>query len=105
MLYTTSKNLADYTKKDKARFSGIRLMILSRDGYKCVKCGMTQNEHINQWGKALTINHRDGKGRKSKIPNNRPDNLETLCLKCHGLADCKNKKWLSYYNKLRPSNC
>ena len=33
---------------------------------------------------ALSIHHRDGNGRNSLKPNNRSENLMTLCNVCHG---------------------
>lgn len=94
MRVTVSRHADDYAKKNKARFNNLRESILSRDCYRCVRCAMTQVEHIAKWGKSLTINHKDGNGRNSKYPNNDPTNLETLCLHCHGLADCMNAKWI-----------
>lgn len=93
MIKTISSNERDFAKKDKFRFSGLRLTIFTRDGFRCVDCGMSMAEHIAKWGKALTINHIDGQGRNSKTPNNDPSNLETLCLRCHGHKDCQNAKW------------
>lgn len=90
---TASKNIKDFDKKDRFRFSGLRVKVLSRDGFLCVSCGMTQDQHIAKYNKSLTINHKDGNGRNSKKPNNDLNNLETLCLPCHGRADCQNKKW------------
>lgn len=77
----------DQKKKDTARFDGVRQQILERDGYACVNCGMTQEEHIAKWRRGLTINHINGIGRFAKNPDNRPENLETLCLSCHGKKD------------------
>lgn len=61
---------------------GMRRQVLARDGYKCVKCGMTDAEHHLRWNRAITIDHKD-KDRK----NNHLDNLQTLCLICHGRKD------------------
>lgn len=91
MIITLSK---DQAKKDRQRFGGNTLAVYKRDNYQCVKCGMTMREHIEKYGKRLTINHKNGVGRKSKVPDNRMINLETLCFPCHGLADCQNKKWI-----------
>lgn len=82
-------------RRNRLRFGGQRLIVLERDKYKCVDCGMTQDEHIAQYRKSLTINHINGKGRRSAEPDNRLENLETLCLRCHGLKDCQNAKWVA----------
>ena len=60
----------------------IREAILERDNYKCVKCGMGDEAHKEKWGRPITIDHKD-KDRK----NNSPENLQTLCLSCHGRKD------------------
>lgn len=82
----------DHQKKNMFRFSGKRLIVLERDKYKCLDCGMTQTEHMDTWNKSLTINHIDGNGRNSIKPNNDLDNLETLCLRCHGKKD--GPRWM-----------
>lgn len=82
-------------RRNRLRFGGQRLIVLERDKYKCVDCGMTQDEHIAQYKKSLTINHINGRGRRSAEPDNRLENLETLCLRCHGLKDCQNAKWVA----------
>ena len=82
----------DHAKKDRARFGGKRKIILERDNYQCVECDMTQKEHWVTWGKSLTINHIDGNGRNSVVPNNDLNNLETLCLRCHGKKD--GPRWM-----------
>lgn len=82
-------------KRDRDRFSGLREKIIKRDGGKCVDCGMSREEHILKFGCDITINHKDGKGRNSKKKNNSKDNLETLCLVCHGKKDVvrRRKDW------------
>lgn len=60
----------------------MRPIILKRDGYKCVECGMTDEEHKAKWNRPITIDHKD-KNRK----NNSPENLRTMCLSCHGRKD------------------
>jgi 5-methylcytosine-specific restriction endonuclease McrA len=71
------------------RFGATRQAIFDRDNYKCVNCNMTNNEHKAKWAVSLTINHIDGNGRNSITPNNNLNNLELLCLKCHGAKDSK----------------
>ena len=60
---------------DKSRFSGNKSIALERDGYKCTRCGATEN---------LAMHHKDGSGQTDN-PNNDLDNLETLCSSCHTL--------------------
>ena len=73
--------------KDKYHFGGKTQLILRRDNFKCKNCGMPNKEHLNRWGRKLTIDHIDGKGRYSKKKNNNLSNLQTLCLICHGRKD------------------
>jgi hypothetical protein len=61
---------------------GSRLQVLERDGHACVQCGMTDEAHKKAWGRPITIDHID-KDRS----NNSLDNLQTLCLTCHGRKD------------------
>lgn len=55
------------------KFSGNKVIVLERDGYKCVRCGSTEG---------LNIHHKDRTGQSENI-NNEIDNLETLCNSCH----------------------
>ena len=77
----------------KARFGGLRDLVLKRDNFKCVGCNMTDIEHIEKWGRHLTLDHIDGKGRhyieKGLNPNNTLNNLQTLCLRCHGSVEAR----------------
>ncbi len=63
---------------------GNREAVLKRDNYSCVKCGMTDKEHMAKWGedRHITVDHKD-KDRS----NNSMENLQTLCLSCHGNKD------------------
>jgi cytochrome c553 len=42
--------------------------------------------------RSLTIDHIDGKGYYSKEKNNDPNNLVTLCCRCHGRKDGKRAR-------------
>lgn len=77
---------------DKKRFGGMRKIVLERDSYACVQCGMSQQQHIILFDRSLTIDHIDGNGRHSAKPNNSLDNLQTLCLPCHGKKDHRPKR-------------
>ncbi|AVX31834.1 Homeodomain-like domain-containing protein [Carboxydocella thermautotrophica] len=61
---------------------GLRDAVLQRDNYRCVECGMTAEEHLKKWGRPITIHHKN-KNHK----DNRLENMETLCLSCHGRKD------------------
>lgn len=84
-----SEKIKQRTKRNSnlKRFNGKREKIIKRDRYKCVNCGMSREQHKEKYVVDLTINHIDGKGRKSRKPNNSDSNLETLCLRCHGKKD------------------
>lgn len=78
--------------KNKFYFGGLRDKVLERDNWQCVKCSMTNEQHIVIFGRSITIDHIDGNGRYSKIPNNVLENLQTLCLRCHGSKDGLRQK-------------
>jgi len=78
--------------RDKYLFGGNRELVIQRDGEKCVKCGMTREEHQTKYGLDITVDHIDNNGRNKPRPlkNNDPDNLQTLCLPCHTRKDNRN---------------
>lgn len=82
------QNLDNYYKSN---FGGNRAIVLERDNWTCVKCGMNNEQHILIFGKQITIDHIDGKGRYTKDKNNNLNNLQTLCLRCHGRKDNPTK--------------
>lgn len=85
ILAYNKKNRSKYTAKWK--FGGNWIKALERDNYTCVTCGMTNEEHKIKWNRTITVDHIDGQGRNSKVKNNDLSNLQTLCLRCHGLKD------------------
>ncbi len=74
-----AKSKECWAKRD---FGGMRNVILERDGYRCVKCGMTREEHLTRWGTDINVDHKN-RDRK----DNTLDNLQTVCLFCHGKKD------------------
>lgn len=50
--------------RDKALFGGNKEPVFQRDNFSCRVCGLTNEEHF--------------------VINNNPDNLITLCFRCHG---------------------
>lgn len=87
------------------RFGGLREQIILRDKEKCSMCGMTRKEHKELFSRDITVNHIDHQSFRSSrfdgILNNDPDNLETLCLRCHGAKDrIKSGRYATYYRSL-----
>lgn len=74
---------------------GLRDAVLKRDGYACVECGMTDAEHKAKWNRPITVDHRN-KNKK----HNTMENLQTLCLSCHGRKDLiprlRHRKWKEF---------
>ena len=76
----------------KLWFGGNREIVVQRDGEQCVSCGMTRAEHKSKYNRDITVDHIDNKGRYSVKKNNKVENLQTLCLPCHGKKDHRRKK-------------
>jgi 5-methylcytosine-specific restriction endonuclease McrA len=72
--YKTMKYLYDKQRRDKIRFSENREKALQRDNYQCQICGKKESLHIH---------HIDGNGCGRQMPNNKLNNLITLCKNCH----------------------
>jgi len=53
-------------------------------------CGMTDAQHRLKWDRPITLDYKD-RNRK----NNTMENLQTLCLSCHGAKD------ISWFLKLK----
>lgn len=67
---------------DQKHFSGNRMSALERDGFTCQNCGYVSPDEIVYKGQELVMHHKDFSG-SSKQPNNRIENLQTLCRACH----------------------
>lgn len=78
----------------RAMFSGYRELVIKRDSEKCIKCGITRDEHKLKYGRDITVDHIDGKGMNApkSEKNNDLSNLQTLCLSCHMRKDTKIRK-------------
>ena len=61
-------------RHDKERFSGNRESVVDRDSRKCTMCG---SDYI------LSVHHKDHSGQ-TENRNDDPDNLTSLCARCHG---------------------
>lgn len=67
-----------------------RRKAISRDGFKCVDCGITQGDHLIKYGSGLEVDHIEpfhnfGNSQQA----NRLSNLETRCKSCHRRAEAK----------------
>ena len=76
------------------RYGGLREMAIIRDDEKCVNCGLTRQRHKNKWGRDINVDNIDGSGRSvlKHFQNNELNNLQTLCLSCHGKKDILRRK-------------
>lgn len=85
------KSVNVYARKtrENLRFGGNREIAIQRDGEKCVECGMTREEHRQTFSRDITVDHIDGNGRYAPkaLKNNALENLQTMCLPCHGRKD------------------
>lgn len=70
---------------DLMRFSGNRMRALHRDDFTCTECQKSDPE-VN-----LVVHHKDFSGQ-SKKPNNKMNNLTTLCRSCHIRIHLLNKQ-------------
>jgi len=68
---------------NKDRFGGFRKMIIERDGGMCISCKTKEK---------LTVHHIDGTNYRKGNANNNPDNLITLCNKCHSFLHQHQKR-------------
>jgi endogenous inhibitor of DNA gyrase (YacG/DUF329 family) len=64
---------------------------LERDGYQCATCGMSREEHKEEYGRDLSVHHRKkirefdtGDGIDHERANDL-SNLVTLCYGCHNI--------------------
>lgn len=97
---------------DKKSYGLQREVIIKRDGEKCAWCLMAREKHLKLFKADLFVVHLNGQGRK-KGPDNRLENLLTLCLSCEGKhgATFRNKNWkvqgefLRSMHRLVKSNC
>ena len=68
-----------------ADWQGLRSQALERDGYECGSCGMTEEEHQEEFGTGLNVHHvTDIADFENPDDADTLENLETLCAECHG---------------------
>lgn len=90
-LHSEAVKLRTQARNQQIRFGGNRELVIQRDNEMCVTCGMTRIEHKEKYNADITVDHIDGTGRNDLPTNNDMDNLQTLCLPCHGRKDTVRK--------------
>ncbi len=65
-------------KRPGLGINSIKADVRKRDGFCCTSCGMTNNEHLAQYGKQLDV-HRVKPGQPYTLAG-----CVTLCRSCHG---------------------
>lgn len=83
------KKKLDRVSKDRLFYGGNREFVLERDNWQCQECGISQEQHLILFNRRLGIHHIDGQGYNKKIKNNDPDNLMTVCVRCHPKIDAE----------------
>jgi len=76
------KELHGYSTTADYGCGGLREAVLERDDRACVQCSMTDEEHKAKWSRPITVDHKD-----RDRSHNTMENLQTLCLTCHGKKD------------------
>lgn len=76
------KAMYGYSTTSHYATGGLREAVLERDRHSCVRCGMTDEQHKAKWNRPITVDHIN-KDRSKNVM----DNLQTLCLTCHGRKD------------------
>ncbi len=79
----------------------LKELIRKRDNYKCQLCGKFQKEQLRKTRKKLNVHHIDYNKK-----NLNPNNLITLCFRCHSKTNGKNsrKYWTEFLSSVAVSN-
>jgi len=54
----------------------------ARDGHDCLMCGMSESDHLDEYGRALSVHHIEHRHTVDGA-GNELSNLATLCTACH----------------------
>ncbi len=73
----TQQNKWERAETPKLKGHDIRVIVRHRDGYRCVECGMTAQEHKKKYRRTLDV-HRVTPGSPYTV-----DGCIALCKKCH----------------------
>lgn len=72
----------------------LKLAIRKRDNFICQLCNKKEKEEIKELGRVLCVNHIDF--NKS---NCKPNNLNTLCLRCNIKINYNRDMWTNYFKQ------
>lgn len=72
----------------------LKRKIRARDGFKCVLCGITEQEHLQKFNRVLSVNHIDFDKN-----NCCETNLNTLCTSCNTKINWDRPKWADHFQK------
>jgi hypothetical protein len=96
-----SENKYDLNSYYGENWNTQRNSALERDNYKCIDCGMGNEDHIEKYGCELHVDHIiprrkfiDTQGKYCYNKGNRLVNLQTLCIKCHPKIECQKEEYI-----------
>ena len=69
--------------------------IRNRDGFKCVKCNLTQEQNKELFNQSLNVHHID-----YNKTNTSSDNCCSLCLRCHIETNSNREQWIIFFHSL-----
>jgi len=72
-----------------------KLAVKKRDGFKCLKCGMTEEDHIKIYGIREAVHHIDYKKENTCF-----ENCCTLCIKCNLEVNSNRYYWKNFFQSL-----
>jgi len=73
------------TSQRPTEMMAIKSAVRERDGFRCTKCKMTNNEHLSLYGRQLDV-HRNVPGSLYSV-----EGCSTICKRCHGKQPQKKK--------------
>lgn len=86
------QNGIQYLPYSKEFNKELKLKIRERDNFICQCCGMTEEEHIKEFNRSLTIHHIDYNKQNCK-----EENLISLCNICNPKANSNRDYYFAYY--------
>jgi hypothetical protein len=87
-------NWSSYKNYGKDFSLRLKAIIRKRDNFRCQECGLEEKDCVKQFKEKLNIHHIDYNKK-----NNIPENLISLCRRCHSKTNYKRVDWEKYYNQ------